>query len=333
MNTRQLSYILSIAEHGNLSQAAAALNVSQPALSKYLAELESDLDTELFLRHKKQLIPTAAGNIYIDAARRIIDVKEQTYQTIASLSGQTQKTITIGVTPLRGAISISRIFPYFHKRYPHVTIQFQEHYPRELYQATVNHSVDFALRTCLELEDDNVFHITSHEEDLVLFVPAFHPLAHLASPDLERLSRIEIERFLDTPFLIGEKGSTIRELFDIIMRQLKARPTIVYESDNNLILKNIAQNGAGVSLLPRAHIEPSKNLVYFLLKPNYSMHMSVMTAKDHVLSEEERYLIALNFGAQFSEKFYRFSPSPLAKEIMDEFHITEHSYRQILNLS
>ena len=58
MNTRQLTYVLSIAETGNLSAAAKELGVSQPALSKYLAELEDELGTELFLRYKKQLSPT-----------------------------------------------------------------------------------------------------------------------------------------------------------------------------------------------------------------------------------------------------------------------------------
>ena len=46
MNTRQLTYVLSIAETGNLSAAAKELGVSQPALSKYLAELEDELGTE-----------------------------------------------------------------------------------------------------------------------------------------------------------------------------------------------------------------------------------------------------------------------------------------------
>ena len=57
MNTRQLTYVVSIAETGNLSAAAKELGVSQPALSKYLAELEDELGTELFLRYKKQLYP------------------------------------------------------------------------------------------------------------------------------------------------------------------------------------------------------------------------------------------------------------------------------------
>lgn len=321
MNTRQLSYIISISEYGNLSAAAASLGISQPALSKYLANLESELGTDLFLRHKKKFYPTAAGKIYIEAARRIISVKEQTCQMITSLSGGYQKTITVGITPLRGAVALARIFPHFHKRYPYIKIAMKEQYPADLRQSVLNSSVVLALRTCIDLEDPEVLFISAHEEDVVLFVPSFHPLAPLANPDPENLTPIEIDRFQDTPFLIGKPGSTIRQLTDIIFRENQMQPTTVYESDNNLILKNMAQNGAGITLLSRSHMEPCSSLVYFRLKPDYSMHLSIMVAKDRQLSEEERYLIALNFAAETNPN-YRLNPCPIAQEIMDEFKIS-----------
>lgn len=326
MNTKPLSYIISIAEHQNLSAAASALGVSQPALSKYLSELEEELGTDLFLRHKKRLYLTAAGKIYVEAARRIISVKDQTYQMISSLSGNYQKTITVGVTPLRGAVAMAKIFPYFHKRYPHVNLAMKEQYPADLRQSVLNHSVDLALRTCIDMEDPEVLFISAHEEDMVLFVPSFHPLAPLAGPDLEHLASIEIQKFQDTPFLIGKQGSTIRQLIDIIFRQNGMQPTIVYESDNNLILKNMAENGAGITLLSSSQMEPKSSLVYFRLKPNYSMHLAIMAPKNQALSEEERYLIALNFASETRPR-YRLNPCPLAREIMDEFKIPESLFQ------
>ncbi len=325
MNTKQLSYVIAIAEQGNLSAAAEVLNVSQPALSKYLAELEEDLGTELFLRHKKKLYPTAAGKIYLEAARKIISVKARTYQMIASLSGENQKTITIGVTPLRGAISIARIFPLFRQRYPNVNITFKEQYAAGLRESVINHSVDMALSTCIELEDPDIQHIVAFQEDLILFVPSFHPLAPLASRDLHHLTPIDIRRFIDTPFLTGGMQSTIRKLSDLIFQQNQMQPTIVYEADNNLILKNMVQNGAGVCLLPRSHAEPSDRVVYFSLTPNYHTNLTVMISKDHILSEEERYLIALNFGSQFGNPNYWYNPTPLAEKILEEFHISDAS--------
>lgn len=330
MNTKQLSYILTIAEQGNLLAASKVLGISQPALSKYLNALEDELGTDLFLRHNKRLYLTYAGKIYTEAASRIIAVKEQTYQMISALSEGYQKTITVGVTPLRGAVAMARIFNQFHRRYPHVNLQFKEHYQAQLKQAVLNRSVNFALGTCIDLESPDLTYYSAHEEDLILFVPSFHPLAPLASPDLEHLTSIEISKFQDTPFLIGEKGSTIRQMADIIFQQNHMEPTIVYKTDNNLILKNMAQNGAGVTLLARAHMEPSKSLVYFQLKPNYSMHLAVMAPKNQTLSEEERYLIALNFAAEKGNPNYRLNPNPEAQSLLDEFPIPDSLFSSFM---
>lgn len=176
MNTRQLSYILSIAETGSLSAAAKELAISQPALSKYLSELEEELGTELFLRHKKHLYPTSAGKVYLDAAKRIIAVKEQTYQMIAELSGGYQKTITIGVTPLRGSIAIARIFTQFHRRYPNVKIEMKEHYMAGLRKAILDHTVDLALGTCNDPEEPGIVHTSFTRKT---WFSLFHPSIRL----------------------------------------------------------------------------------------------------------------------------------------------------------
>lgn len=326
MNTRQLSYILSIAQNKSLSSAASELGISQPALSKYLSELEEELGTDLFLRHKKRLYLTAAGRIYVDAAQRIIEVHDQTYRMIHALSGEYQKTLTIGVTPLRGAVAIARIFPQFQKKYPHVQIQLKEHYAAELRQSVIDHSIDLALGTCIDLEDPDVLHISANEEELVLFVPSFHPLAPLADSDLQNLTSIDIRKFQDTPFLLGGKGSTMRKLTEIIFHQNQMNPTIVFEANNNLILKNMVQNGAGVCLLPHSTAEPNSNVVYFSIRPRYFTHLSVMIARDHTLSVEERYLIALIFALERDNPNYHFNPTPLANEILNEFHLTDASH-------
>lgn len=321
MNTRQLSYILSIAKTGSLSAASKEMGVSQPALSKYLSELEDELGIELFLRHKKRLYPTSAGNIYLEAASRIIAVKEQTYQMISELSGGYQKTLTIGVTPLRGSIAIARIFNQFHRRYPNIKIEMKERYMAGLRKAILDHSVDLALGTCNDVDEPDIIHTSFHEEELVLFVPSFHPLAYQANPDLEHLTPIDIRKFQDTPFLLATENSTIRKTADIIFQQNQMQPTVVYESDNNLILKHMAAQGAGIAILSRSHMEPSKNLVYFSMKPSYTVHLTVMHAKDHILSEEERYLIALNYLRETENPNYHFCPNQSAKELLEEFQL------------
>ena len=72
MQIKNMSYIIALAEAGTLSAAGKQLGISQPTLSVFLSNLEQELGIDLFLRDKKKLIPTPAGRIYLEAARRIL---------------------------------------------------------------------------------------------------------------------------------------------------------------------------------------------------------------------------------------------------------------------
>ena len=167
--------------------------------------------------------------------------------------------------------------------------------------------------------------ISAFEEDLVLFVPSFHPLAARASRDLDCLTSIDIRLFQDTPFVLGGDGSNIYQLAKTIFKQMDMNPTVVFRSDNNLIIKNMVEGGAGVGLLAHSFIEPSDRMVYFSLRPNYYMHITVMVAKNKVLTEEERYLIALFHATDFHNPHYRFNPTPLSRQILEEFHFSRQT--------
>ena len=86
MQIKNMSYIIALAEAGTLSAAGKQLGISQPTLSVFLSNLEQELGIDLFLRDKKKLIPTPAGRIYLEAARRILATQEQTLQSIRQLT-------------------------------------------------------------------------------------------------------------------------------------------------------------------------------------------------------------------------------------------------------
>ena len=94
-----MSYVTAIAEEGNLSRAGKRLGVSQPTLSVFLSRLERELGTDLFYREKKKLTLTPAGRIYVDAARKILRVRDQTYQAIYQLTHEQREIITVEPHP------------------------------------------------------------------------------------------------------------------------------------------------------------------------------------------------------------------------------------------
>ena len=152
MNIKTMSYLVAIAENGTLSGAGKKLGISQPTLSSFLSGLESEFGIDLFVRNKKQLIPTPAGRIYLDAAKKILAIQEQTLQSIHQLSVTPTETIQIGVTPLRGSAMAAQIFSKFSQKFPMVRLEMREGYMRDLREMVRNGSVSCSLGTCFDTE-------------------------------------------------------------------------------------------------------------------------------------------------------------------------------------
>jgi len=120
MDTKYISYILTIAKLKNMTKAAEELYVSQSSLSQYLSKLEQELGTPLFYRTKWELVPTPAGELYIEACHQVMNVKEQLYRQIKELDNS--GNIAVGTTSQFGLKMMTEIIPKFKEQYPHFNI-------------------------------------------------------------------------------------------------------------------------------------------------------------------------------------------------------------------
>lgn len=319
MDIKDMLYISKIAETGYLSAAARQLSVSQPTLSIFLSRLESRLGTDLFYRDKKRLVPTPAGRIYLDAARKILQIHDQTYLSIHRLRHTEQRTLTIGATPLRGASLFASIYPAFSRRYPDVRLELREAYTHELHSLIQNGTLDFAFGSCAELADPDFDYIPNWREELVLAVPLFHPLAARGGVPGAPLPFVSANDIRDASFVLLSKNNTVRTLADGYFRSNDIYPTIVYESDNNLVIRNMIKRGAGIGFLPQSVIEVEKQeLRFFSLTPRIYLFLVQIHKKGHQLSEAERYISYLSRNITKEPSYLSFS-NALTAEIDREF--------------
>lgn len=77
MTDRQLKYLITLAEEGNMTTAAQKLFISQPSLSYLLGHVEQELGAELFHRNTTPLTLTEAGESYVETARKILGIKRE----------------------------------------------------------------------------------------------------------------------------------------------------------------------------------------------------------------------------------------------------------------
>ena len=118
VNLRQIEAFKAVIEHGTVSSAAAALNVSQPALSKALAQLEADTELRLFDRVKGRLAPTELGMRLYAEIERIFSGVQQVENAIDALHRQAQGRLQIGVMPALSGAFVQRVVTAFLQAHP-----------------------------------------------------------------------------------------------------------------------------------------------------------------------------------------------------------------------
>ena len=108
MNLRALRYFVAIADAGSLTAAAAALAVAQPALTRQLRELETDLGVQLLLRLPRGVRLTPAGVTLYESAQRMLAEAARVRQLLASRPADSPAAVVLGASP-----TLARVPPHW----------------------------------------------------------------------------------------------------------------------------------------------------------------------------------------------------------------------------
>ncbi|HJC48780.1 MAG TPA: LysR family transcriptional regulator [Candidatus Lachnoclostridium pullistercoris] len=313
MDTRYLTYILTIAEERNMTKAAKKLFVSQSSLSQYLTKLEQELGTPLFFRTKGELILTPAGELYTEAARNVIRIKKQLYRDIASLENRGHVTIT--VTSQFGLQTLTDVIPRFKAIYPDYRIEITEQSLPSATRMLLEENLDLGLLAANAVEPFSPENVRVLCREEVLFaVPASHPFVKknpsgtIARKDIKTI-------FQNENFLLSRRGSTLRTLTDQLFEELDFSPTILCETNSVTATLRMAAEGIGVTFIGRSCENPDLSAVCYRLSPPLFRLNLLVRRKNWVLNPAETYLCRL-IGSCFpqpdtqSEDSFRNPPPP-----------------------
>lgn len=143
MELRVLRYFLAVAREENFTRAAEQLHVTQPTLSRQIADLEQELGVKLFRRSNHNIILTEDGVMLKHRAQEILSLAEKTKQDLLYKEEHLEGTITIGSGEFQSTRILMDCIAAFHKKYPQV------HY--ELYSGNVGNIQDNIERGLLDL--------------------------------------------------------------------------------------------------------------------------------------------------------------------------------------
>src|SRR6267142_2365211 len=118
MRLQDLHVLVTVMEAGSMGKAAQILNISQPAISRSIAELEQALGVRLLDRHRQGIEPTEYGRALLDCGVTVFDDLRKGVKHIEFLSDPAAGEIRIGCTPILGASFVPAVIDRLLQHYP-----------------------------------------------------------------------------------------------------------------------------------------------------------------------------------------------------------------------
>ena len=143
MELRVLHYFLAVAREENFTKAANMLHVTQPTLSRQIADLEQELGVKLFVRSNHNIILTEDGMILKRRAQEILSLADKTKRDFLQKDEALSGTISIGSGEFRSTEYLAKIIAEFRRKYPNVNY--------EIYSGNANNIRDYIERGFLDI--------------------------------------------------------------------------------------------------------------------------------------------------------------------------------------
>ena len=150
MDLRQLRYLVALAEERHFTRAAAREHIAQPALSQQIRRLEEEVGLALVERTTRQVTITAAGELLVGRARRILSEVDAAQTELQGLRGIEAGHVTVGAMHTMGPIDVSLALAIFHGRHPGVELTVREMSSEELAEMLRVDELDLAFLSVTE---------------------------------------------------------------------------------------------------------------------------------------------------------------------------------------
>jgi DNA-binding transcriptional LysR family regulator len=153
MKLHQLRALVAVASSGSIHEAARALHLTQPAVTRALRDLEDELGLMLVLRSSSGVSLTDAGRAMLRRAELVVNEVARTEEEMSWLRDNRQGRVAIGVTPLAGITVLPRAYNRFRQALPDVQLEFAEFSPSQLVEQLKNGALDFALGSGMDARE------------------------------------------------------------------------------------------------------------------------------------------------------------------------------------
>ena len=242
-----LNAFLAVAETGSFSLAAERLHLTQPAVSKRIASLESQLDSQLFDRIGRQVSLSEAGRILLPKAREMLALMKDTRQEISNLRTQIKGSLSMATSHHIGLRKLPAILKEYSKRYPDVRLDIHFVDSEAAYEMINQGEIELGVITLSPEEREGFDARLVWEDPLVFMAASDHPLANIHSITTEQLSSHQA-------ILPGSNTFTYR-LVKRLFEQEGLKLHTAMSSNYLETIRMLASIGLAWTILPRSMLD------------------------------------------------------------------------------
>lgn len=306
MELKQLKYIVEIANERNISRAAKKLYISQSALNQQLLKLEKEIGTQLFLRSRTNCTLTAVGKIYIENAKKILNIKKDTYNIISDYLDDYKGEISIGLLADRGIYLFVSILDKMKQNYPNLKIIPLDLSVVEQEKMILDNKIDLGFMTLSNSQKKENNYISLYEEKFVIVCSKKN--VYIDKLKLSIDEKINLSRLKNMEFILIEKGTVTREITDKKFEEFQIEPRVLFETSYSRSIVTGIKSSNCFAILPFYYA--ASNLdelnIYEMENPIF-WDVSISYKKGKYLTKPAKYFI------QLSKEFWECENSKLNK--------------------
>lgn len=254
MDVDSLQAFLAVAETGSFSQAAKQIFITQPAVSKRIATLESELGAKLFDRVGRQVRLAPAGVALLPQARSILEEVKEAKRRIATLSGEISGPLRLGASYHVGLHRLPAALRQFYTLHPKVQLDLRFMDSEAACHAVELGELDLAVVTLPRDSQPRLRAEKIWDDPFEIVVDPDHPLAGQTA--------LKMQALLQHPAILPVPGSTTRELILAALDPVRARLQIGLETNYLELIKMLVSIGLGWSALPHTLIDGDLKVVH-----------------------------------------------------------------------
>jgi LysR family nitrogen assimilation transcriptional regulator len=277
MDIRSLQSFLQVAQARSFSKASAALGVTQPALSRQIRRLEEEVGQSLLHRDGRGIALTAAGRMFMERARAIVEEVQGARSDLANLRGEPRGTVTIGLPPTMSQALLPGMVRRIRNAYPRIHLRVMQALSGELNEWLLEGRVDAALLAQTAAKQSRHGEVLAVEDQYLIC-----PGSAATAKDIELAELAGVDLVLPT------SGHGLRTVVEEAARSAGVELTVVLEIDSLPALVRMAEEGIACTVLPKyvvsAELRAGKVCVRRIVDPPIRRTLMLATGNPKLLS-------------------------------------------------